>query len=486
MLPGPSFETEQPSNYQRAQLHEPPTIKSEGYKKRKSGSNTSKQHKQARMSSTNQQAPFHAITDVSASIRGYDTPYSLKGKNVNVAFMTSGGLAPCLSASIAQLLEHWVKAFRDGQISGLTFRCYRAGYKGILTGDSFLVPEEEWDNCRSLNRFGGSPIGNSRVKLTNVQDCIDRGYCPEGEDPLEVAAQRLIEDDVNVLHTIGGDDTNTQAAELSEYILEKHGGLVVVIGMPKTIDNDVRPILQTFGAHTAAQQGARFFRNVVNEATANPRMLILHECMGRDSGYLTSATALEYRKMLNQQEFPESILPYNNKRARDIHAIWIPEIKLDLLAEGARLKKVMDEVGCVNVFFGEGTGVKEIVADMEARGEEVPRDAFGHVSLNKIKPGEYFSKQFAKLVDAEKTIVQKSGYFARSAPADAFDLALIGMCAEAGVQTAITGQSGCMGQDEEKEGNPIRAIEFARIQGGKPFDIKQSWFQQMMKEIGQI
>jgi len=138
------------------------------------------------------------------------------------------------------------------------------------------------------------------------------------------------------------------------------------------------------------------------------------------------------------------------------------------------------------VFFGEGTGVNEIVADMEARGEEVPRDAFGHASLNKIKPGEYFSKHLAKTIDAEKTIVQKSGYFARSAPADAFDLALIGMCAAAGVDTAITGKSGCMGQDEEKEGNPVRAIEFARIKGGKAFDITQPWFQQMLKEIGQI
>ena len=54
---------------------------------------------------------------------------------------------------------------------------------------------------------------------------------------MEVAAQRLIKDEVHVLHTIGGDDTNTQAAELSKYILEKHGGRVTVVGMPKTVDN---------------------------------------------------------------------------------------------------------------------------------------------------------------------------------------------------------------------------------------------------------
>ena len=162
---------------------------------------------------------------------------SLAGKNVNVAFMTSGGLAPCLSASIAQLVHYWVAAYRAGEITGLELRFYNAGYRGILVGDSFVLPESDWDACAALNHLGGSPIGNSRVKLTNEKDCAKRGYCKEGETPSEVAAQQLLKDKVSVLHTIGGDDTNTQAAHLSQYILDKHGGKVVVVGMPKTIDN---------------------------------------------------------------------------------------------------------------------------------------------------------------------------------------------------------------------------------------------------------
>jgi pyrophosphate--fructose-6-phosphate 1-phosphotransferase len=411
----------------------------------------------------------------------------LKGTHVNVAMMTSGGLAPCLSSSIAQLARCWVQSYREGTISGLTLRMYLGGYKGMLTGDSIVIPEHQWDSLDSLNTVGGSPIGNSRVKLTNVADCIKKGYVQHGSTPLEVASQQLIKDQVHVVHTIGGDDTNTQAATLSDYLLEKHNGKVAVIGMPKTIDNDVYPIVQTFGADTAAVQGARFFENVVNECTANPRMLILHECMGRDSGYLTAATAQKYRDILNAQDLPVgSDLPFHRKSARDIHAIWIPELKLDLVAESARLKKVMDEVGCVNIFFGEGTGVQEIVADMEANGEAVPRDAFGHVTLAKINPGQYFSQHLADNIGAEKTIVQKSGYFARSAAANDFDRQLIGACAEAGVAAAIDGHSGCMGQDEDKPNTPIRAIEFSRIKGGKPFDISQEWFQQMLKEIGQV
>jgi pyrophosphate--fructose-6-phosphate 1-phosphotransferase len=411
---------------------------------------------------------------------------SLEGKTVNVAMMTAGGLAPCLSSSIAQLMHYWIIALKEGKIKGLSFRMYKGGYKGLLIGDSFVVPESEWPACDALNKLGGSPIGNSRVKLTNAADCIKRGYVPEGSDPLEVASQTLLKDQVHVLHTIGGDDTNTQAANLSEYLLTKHGGKVIVIGMPKTVDNDVYPIVQTFGANTAACQGAKFFENVVNEGTANPRMLVLHEVMGRDSGYLTAATAQEYRKILKAQDLTAASFPYNSTAARDIHAIWIPEVKLDLVAEADRLKKIMDKVGCCNIFFGEGTGVEEIVKDMEARGEEVPRDAFGHVSLAKINPGQYFSKNVAKMLDAEKTIVQKSGYFSRSAAANDFDVDLIGRCAKEGVAAAIRGDSGCMGQDEDKDGTPIRAIEFDRVKGGKPFDIKQPWFQQMLKEVGQI
>mmetsp|Transcript_29778 Transcript_29778/g.44938 ORF Transcript_29778/g.44938 Transcript_29778/m.44938 type:complete len:255 (-) Transcript_29778:332-1096(-) len=253
--------------------------------------------------------------------------------------------------------------------------------------------------------------------------------------------------------------------------------------MPKTIDNDVYPIKQTFGANTAAVQGAIFFENVVSESTANPRMLILHECMGRDSGYLTAATAKAYRERLAKTSF---LTPFTDTaESRDIHAVWIPELPVDIEAEGARLKAIMDANGNVNVFLCEGSGVKEIVAEMEANGEEVPRDAFGHVALAKINPGAYFSKRLASLVGAEKTLVQKSGYFARSAASNEFDRDLIGRCAKAGVESAIAGVAGCMGEDEDKEGTPIRAIEFERVKGGKPFDINQSWFQDLLKEIGQ-
>lgn len=68
-------------------------------------------------------------------------------------------------------MKYWIVALKEGKISGLTFRMYFNGYKGLLLGESVLVPESEWEACDHLNNFGGSPIGNSRVKVNISFEC---------------------------------------------------------------------------------------------------------------------------------------------------------------------------------------------------------------------------------------------------------------------------------------------------------------------------
>jgi pyrophosphate--fructose-6-phosphate 1-phosphotransferase len=143
----------------------------------------------------------------------------------------------------------------------------------------------------------------------------------------------------------------------------------------------------------------------------------------------------------------------------------------------------MDEVGCVNIFLSEGAGVSEVVAELEAAGQEVPVDPFGHVQLDKVNPGAWFGKQFAELLGAEKVMVQKSGYFARSAAAGDQDLALIRQCTEYAVDAALRGESGLVGEDEER-GNELRAVEFPRVAGGKAFDPSVPWFAELRAELG--
>ena len=393
-----------------------------------------------------------------------------------VALLTAGGLAPCLSSAVGGLIQKYTEVDPSIEIIG-----YINGYHGLLLGNSVQVTQEVRDKAPLLHKFGGSPIGNSRVKLTNVEDCVKRGLVQPGQDPLQVAAEQLTKDGVDVLHTIGGDDTNTTAADLAAYLHDNDYELTVV-GLPKTIDNDVIPIKQSLGAWTAAEQGSIFAQNIIAEHTSNPRMLIIHEVMGRNCGWLTAATAVKYREWLDQQAWNPGI--GLDRRGWDVHAVFVPEMAFDIAAEAQRLLAVMDEVGCVNIFLSEGAGVAEIVAEMQARGEEVGRDAFGHVKLDTINPGKWFGNQFADMLKAEKTMVWKSGYFARSAAANDEDLALIKECTDLAVDAALRGESGVTGQDDDAN-DELRVIEFPRIRGGKPFNIDQPWFEDLLSGIGQ-
>ncbi|MBV9243401.1 MAG: pyrophosphate--fructose-6-phosphate 1-phosphotransferase [Methylobacteriaceae bacterium] len=393
-----------------------------------------------------------------------------------VAMLTAGGLAPCLSSAVGGLIERYSEIAPEVEIVG-----YLSGYRGLLTGEMVAVTAEVRAGAGILHRHGGSPLGNSRVKLSNVADCVKRGLVKEGQDPMQVAAERLTRDGITVLHTIGGDDTNTGAAELAGY-LDKSGHRLTVVGLPKTVDNDVMPIRQTLGAWTAAEQGAIFFENVVNEQSSNPRMLVIHEVMGRNCGWLTAATARAYRERLGRLA---DLPAFHMGRARkDIDAVYLPEMAVDFAAEAKRLKAVMDRKDCASIFVSEGANIAEIVKEMEGRGERIERDPFGHVKLDKVNVGDWFSKQFGKLIGAEKTLVQKSGYFARSAAANAEDLRLIKGMVDLAVECGLAGRSGVIGHDEE-QGGVLRAIEFARIKGGRPFDIEVPWFAELLQAIGQ-
>jgi pyrophosphate--fructose-6-phosphate 1-phosphotransferase len=393
-----------------------------------------------------------------------------------VAILTAGGLAPCLSSAVGGLIERYTEIAPEIQVI-----CYRSGYKGLLLGDSLEVTPAVRAGAGILHRHGGSPIGNSRVKLTNVKDCLKRGLIKEGQDPQKVAADQLIKDGVQVLHTIGGDDTNTTAADLAAFLAKNNYGLTV-IGLPKTIDNDVYPIRQSLGAWTAAEQGARYFQNVGAERGANPRMLIVHEVMGRNCGWLTAATAAEYRRLLDQQAYLPG-LGLGRERL-EVHGVYVPEMALDIAGEAKRLKAIMDRNDNVNLFISEGAGVESIVAELQAKGQEVPRDAFGHVKLDAINPGKWFGEQFARMIGAEKTLVQKSGYFARAAAANVEDFRLIKSCVDLAVECALRGESGVIGHDEDN-GGVLRAIEFSRIKGGKPFKLETPWFRELLAAIGQ-
>merc|ERR1712054_198883 len=126
-------------------------------------------------------APIPPIIDyltksiVSLSPGGY-VPQLPPGLSLpkRVGILTAGGLAPCLSSSVGGLIDRYHELYPSVEII-----CYLGGYKGLLLGDSVCVTPEVRTEASLLHLHGGSPIGNSRIKLTNKADCVKRGFCKE-------------------------------------------------------------------------------------------------------------------------------------------------------------------------------------------------------------------------------------------------------------------------------------------------------------------
>ena len=398
---------------------------------------------------------------------------------MKIAFLTSGGNAPCLSSSIGRLLYNYNKL--DDKIEAYS---YINGFAGLLMGNKISLPMDLANtDYENFYKMGGSIIGNSRVKLTNKQDCIQKKLIDKDQDPLEVASEQLIKDKIDILHPIGGDDTNSTARDLVNYI-NSRGVDITLVGIPKTIDNDIYPVKQSLGASSAAESGAIFFNNIVNENNMSPRQLIIHEVMGRNSGWLTAYTAKIYSDMLDRKKNSLENLNlgsiYNLNRFK-IHALYVPEESYDFTVELERLNQTMNDIGCLNVFISEGAFLKEISNEIESKGNEINRDAFGHIQLDSINTGKWISKIISDKINIERVLIQKSGYFARSSAPNSEDLEYIFKICDFAFKQALNGNSGVAGVDERT--NELSCIDFNLIRGDKGLDINSKWYLDMMKEI---
>ena len=84
---------------------------------------------------------------------------------MKIAFLTAGGIAPCLSSSIARLIYDYSKLNINAEYYG-----YLYGYKGLLTGKKVKISEDIINNLDDIYSFGGTFLGNSRVKLSNIKE----------------------------------------------------------------------------------------------------------------------------------------------------------------------------------------------------------------------------------------------------------------------------------------------------------------------------
>src|SRR6187455_268979 len=176
---------------------------------------------------------------------------------MRVGVLTGGGDCPGLNAVIRAVV-------RKGEVEhGDTFVGFRDGWKGLTEN---LTRPLDIEQCRGILPRGGTILGTSRTNPYKI------------EGGVEAVVQTLKKDDIDVLVAIGGDDTLGVAHKLSQTGVQ-------VVGVPKTIDNDLSATDVTFGFHTAVQIASDAIDRLHTTAESHDRVFVV-EVMGRHAGWI--------------------------------------------------------------------------------------------------------------------------------------------------------------------------------------------------------
>jgi 6-phosphofructokinase 1 len=318
-------------------------------------------------------------------------------RQTRAGIVTCGGLCPGLNDVIRSLFFELHHAYRVKEVLG-----FRWGYQGLdpKRGDEPLVLTPAL--VGGIHQEGGTILGTSR-----------------GPVHVGSAVKNLIRHRVHILFTIGGDGTQRGARDLFVEA-KRHGYPLAVVGIPKTIDNDVAFVSRTFGYLTAVEEAAKVLRRAHTEACSVQNGLSLVKLMGRHAGFLAGAAAVA---------------------SQDVNFALIPEAPFQL--EGRRgllaaLKKRILKRGHAVVAVAEGAG-QEL---LQNSGTE--RDASGNVKLRDIglflreRIEDWFKKQNIPIVMR----YFDPSYLVRSSPANAEDSILCDLFARHAVHAAMAGKTG--------------------------------------------
>jgi phosphofructokinase-like protein len=300
-----------------------------------------------------------------------------------IAMLTGGGDCPGLNAVIRAVT-------RKGLVEGCEVLGFRNGWAGVLKGDYFPLTRER---VSGILHLGGTILGTSRTNPTDEQ--------------LETVIKHIKSIDLSALIAIGGDDTLSVASRL-----HKRG--VPVIGVPKTIDNDIDGTDQTFGFDTAINIAAEALDRLHSTAESHSRVLVV-ELMGRQAGWIALEAGIAGgADLVLLPEFPMSladickIIKQRQAGGKNFSIIAV--------AEGFKLEGM------------EVTSVKEL-------------DAFGHVRLGGI--GEVLCKEIEKITGVECRAVVL-GYIQRGGTPSAYDRVLATRYGVKAVDLAMNGEFGKM------------------------------------------
>lgn len=318
-------------------------------------------------------------------------------QHTRAGIVTCGGLCPGLNNVVRSLFRELHDGYGVREVFG-----FRMGYQGLdptRAIEPFVLNHTMVDE---IHKHGGTLLGTSR-----------------GAVNIDAAVENLIQRKVDMLFCIGGDGTQRGAYALYE-ACRKRGHPLSVVGVPKTIDNDVRHVARTFGYLTALEESCRVIEAAHTEARSVHNGVALVKLMGRHAGFIAAGATIA-----NQ----------------DVNFTLIPEVPFALDGPGgflAALKRRILERNHAVVVVAEGAG-QDLFPDAPQR-----RDASGNIKLNDI--GLFLAKAIETYF-AEQRIPMTLRYFdpgyqIRSRPANCEDAVLCDQFARKAVHAAMAGKTG--------------------------------------------
>jgi len=316
--------------------------------------------------------------------------------HVHAAIATCGGLCPGLNNVIRAVVRCLWFSYGVKRISGIQY-----GYQGLLPENAYEPITLDPDVVDDIQVKGGTILGAARGGGTRVSDIVD-------------SLERL---NINVLFAIGGDGTLRGADEIGDEIA-KRNLKISVIGIPKTIDNDLSFIQSSFGFDTAVSTAVQPVRGAHVEAHDTINGIGLVKVMGRDSGFIAAHTALAMS---------------------DVNFCLIPEDPFDMEGPNGLLehlkRRIINRSHAV-ILIAEGTGkhVDCMTEKKDASGNTIYGD-IGKYMKDRIN--EYFQKEG---IEVNLKYIDPS-YIIRSAPANPNDSIYCSRLGAHAVHAALTGKT---------------------------------------------
>ena len=311
--------------------------------------------------------------------------------------VTCGGLCPGLNNVIRSLFLELHHHYGVKNVLG-----FRGGYVGLdpAKGEPPIVLTPEYVD--DIHREGGTVLGTSRGPVDTV-----------------LAVDNLIRLGVDMLFTIGGDGTQRGGNELYQEA-RRRGHNLAVVGLPKTVDNDVAYVSRTFGYLTAVEEAAEVINRAHTEVHSVVNGIALVKLMGRHAGFIAAGATVA---------------------SQDVNFAFIPEVPFKLEGEHGFLpeleKRVLRRKHAV-IVVAEGAGQDLLEADP---GE---KDASGNVKLRDI--GLFLREKIEEWFRARKIPMLMRyfdpNYIIRSVPADAEDAILCDLFARNAAHAAMAGKTG--------------------------------------------